>query len=144
MPPSPSDVALVRRLFDSFGDRFEEMRAGNIDGFFLQYYTEDALIESPDAFPAPTSVRGVEEYRGFFLETYGPYEGVTWELEALDLAGDSVVAKALIRGRSAADPGGLEIEVRVSIAYELRDGRICRSRLYLRHDRALEAALDGA
>lgn len=142
MPPSENDVEQIRRMFETFGSRFEEIKAGEVDDFYAAHYTEDALVESPDAFPAPTSVRGVEGYRAFVTESYGPYEGVTWEVEQVDAVGESVVARALIRGRPVGDP--LEIEVRVALTYELVDGRIARSRLYLSHDRALEAARSGA
>jgi ketosteroid isomerase-like protein len=125
-------------MFTTFGERFEEIKAGEVEAFFAAHYADDALIESPDAFPAPTSVRGVDGYRTFVTEAYGPYEGVTWELEQVDVVGESVVAKALIRGRPQGDT--LEIEVRVALTYEMRDGRISRSRLYLSHERALEAA----
>jgi ketosteroid isomerase-like protein len=138
VPPTEDDLARIRRLFETFSARFEEIKAGQVDAFFAEYYTEDALLESPDAFPAPMDARGVEGYREFITEAYGPYEGVTWELEEADVVGETIVARALIRGRAVGDP--LEIEVRVALVYELRDGRIFRSRLYLSHERALDAA----
>ena len=138
MPPTESDLDKIRRLFETFSSRFEEIKAGEVDDFFAEYYTEDALLESPDAFPAPTNARGLEGYRAFVTDAYGPYEGVTWQLESADIVEESVVAKALIRGRPVGDP--LEIEVRVALVYEMTDGRIMRSRLYLSHERALEAA----
>ena len=114
------------------------MVAGNVEEFFAEHYTEDARMESPDGFPAPADFQGLEGYRALVRESYEPYEDVEWQLEQVDAVGDSVVVKALIRGRAKGDP--LLIEVRVAFAYEMRDGLICRSRLYLSHERALQAA----
>lgn len=138
MPATEQDVERIRGMFETFSARFDRIAAGEVDAFFAEHYTEDARIESPDAFPAPADFRGVEGYRTMVQEAYGPYEGVEWELEEAEAVGDSVVVKALIRGRAKGDP--VLIEVRVAFAYEMRDGRICRSRLFLSHERALEAA----
>ena len=138
MPATEHDVELIRRMFESFTARFERMVTGDVDEFFAEHYTEDARMEAPDAFPAPADFRGVEGYRAMVQESYGPYEDVEWVLEEIEPVADSVVARALIRGRAKGDP--VLIEVRVAFAYEMRDGRICRSRLFLSHERALEAA----
>src|SRR5687767_7206864 len=103
VPPTATDIEFIRRMFGTFGERFADIRAGRVEAFFGAHYTDDALLESPDAFPAPTSVRGVEGYRAFVTEAYGPYEGVTWELEQVDVVGEAVVARALIRGHAEGD-----------------------------------------
>ena len=138
MPATEHDVERIRRMYETFTARFEAMVAGDVDAFYAEHYSEDARMESPDAFPAPADFRGVEGYRALVQESYGPYEDVEWVLEQIDAVGDSVVVKALIRGRAKGDP--VVIEVRVAFAYEMRDGKICRSRLFLSHERALEAA----
>ena len=138
MPATEHDVERIRRMYETFTARFEAMVAGDVDAFYAEHYCEDARMESPDAFPAPADFRGVEGYRALVQESYGPYEDVEWVLEQIDAVGDSVVVKALIRGRAKGDP--VVIEVRVAFAYEMRDGKICRSRLFLSHERALEAA----
>lgn len=138
MPAGERDIERIRSMYETFTERFERMVAGDVDEFFAEHYTEDARMESPDAFPAPADFRGVDGYRTLVQESYGPYEDVEWQLEQVDAVGDSVVVRALIRGRAKGDP--VLIEVRVAFAYEMRDGRICRSRLFLSHDRALEAA----
>ena len=141
MPATDRDVELIRAMYATFIDRFERIAAGEVDEFYAAHYTEDAVMESPDAFPAPTNFRGLEGYRTLVQESYGPYEDVEWQLEDVRAVGDSVVVKALVRGRAKGDP--VLIEVRVALAYEMRDGLICRSRLYLSHERALEAARTG-
>lgn len=138
MPATDRDIERIRRMYETFTERFDRIVAGDVDDFYAEHYTEDARMESPDSFPAPADFRGVDGYRALVQESYGPYEDVEWQLEQLDAIGDAVVVKALIRGRAKGDP--VLIEVGVAFVYELRDGRICRSRLYLSHDRALEAA----
>ena len=132
------DIERIRRMYDTFTSRFERMVAGDVDDFYAEHYTEDARMESPDGFPAPADFRGVDGYRALVQESYSPYEDVEWNVEQVDAVGDSVVVRALIRGRAKGDP--VLIEVRVAFVYAMRDGRICRSRLYLSHERALEAA----
>ncbi len=141
MPATERDVERIRRMYETFTARFDRIVAGDVDEFYAAHYTDDARMESPDAFPAPADFRGLEGYRELVQESYGPYEAVEWQLEQVEAVGDSVVVKALIRGRAKGDP--VLIEVGVAFAYEMRDGLICRSRLFLSHDRALEAAADG-
>lgn len=138
VPASQQDVERIRRMYETFTARFDRIVAGEVDDFYAAHYTEDAVMESPDAFPAPTHFHGLEGYRTLVQESYGPYEGVEWTLDRIDAIGDSVVVKARISGRAKGDP--VLIEVGVSFAYQMRDGLICRSRLYLSHDRAVEAA----
>jgi len=55
---------------------------------------------------------------------------------------DRVVALARVSGRPKGEEERLEIQV--GVTYELRGGRIWRVRLYLGHDRALQAAAEGS
>jgi ketosteroid isomerase-like protein len=138
VPATERDVELIRSMYDTFIDRFERIAAGDVDEFYAAHYAPDAVMESPDAFPAPTHFEGLEGYRTLVQESYGAYEDVEWQLEDVQAVADSVVVRALIRGRAKGDP--VLIEVRVAFAYEMRDGLICRSRLYLSHERALAGA----
>jgi ketosteroid isomerase-like protein len=138
VPVSPEDVEVVRAFYASFPERMRDGRAGVFEPHYSRFYTADHVMEMPDAFPSPGSFTGLDGYRTWFDEAYGPWEDVLWELEEIDAVGESVVTRARISGRPADDD--VTFEVRVGIVYDLRDGRICRTRSYLRHDRALEAA----
>jgi ketosteroid isomerase-like protein len=138
VPVGSDDIEVVRAFYDSFPERVRDGRAGVFEPHYARFYTDDHVMEMPDAFPSPGSFTGLEGYRTWFDEAYGPWEDVVWELEQIDRVGHAVVTRALIRGRPAGDT--VTLEVRVGIVYDLRDGRICRTRSYLSHDRALEAA----
>ena len=142
MPASQDDVERIRQMYVTFTARFDRMVAGDVDEFYAAHYTPDAVMETPDAFPAPAHFEGCDGYRTLVQESYGPYEDVAWDLDQADAIGDAVVVKARIRGRAKGDP--VLIEVGVAFVYDMRDGLICRSRLYLSHERALEAARAGA
>ena len=138
MPVTAEDVELIRAFYATFPERMQAGRAGVFGPHYERFYTDDHVMEMPDAFPSPGAFRGLDGYRQWFDEAYGPWQDVVWELEDLQPVGDTVVTRALIRGRPAGDT--VQLEVRVGIVYELRGGRICRTRSYLSHERALEAA----
>ena len=138
MVATAADVELVREFYASFPERMAAGREGRFEPHYSRYYTPDHVMEMPDAFPSPGAFTGLEGYRTWFDEAYGPWEDVVWTLEEIEPVGEAVVTRALIRGRPAGD--SVELEVRVGIVYDLRDGRICRTRSYLSHERALEAA----
>ncbi len=57
------------------------------------------------------------------------------------IVGEYVVATMLSRGRADDDP--VELEAPVGTVHEMRDGLIARAWVYLGHERALQAAVDG-
>ena len=134
-----SDLAVIREFYATFPER---MAAGNSRVFqphYDRFYTDDHLMEMPDAFPSPGAFQGLDGYRQWFDEAYGPWQDVSWTLEEIEQVADGrVVTRALIQGRPEGED--VDLEVRVGIVYDLRDGRICRTRSYLSHERALEAA----
>jgi ketosteroid isomerase-like protein len=139
---TPADLDHVRAFFASFDERIAQMREGVIEPHYSRYYSDDHVMEMPDAFPSPGSFVGLDGYRTWFEEAYSPWEAVVWELESLEVVNDVVVAGALVHGRPVGED--VQMEVRLTILYEVRDGRIWRSRIFLSRDRALEAARDGA
>lgn len=135
---SADDLETIRAFYATFPERMRDGRRGVFSPHYERFYTDDHVMEMPDAFPTPGSFTGRAGYETWFEEAYGPWEDVEWTLEAIDAVGGSVVTRALITGRPIGD--AVRLEVRVGIVYDLRDGRICRTRSFLRHERALEAA----
>lgn len=133
-----SDLELIRAFYATFPERIAAAREGVFEPHYSRFYTADHVMEMPDAFPAPGSFSGREGYISWWEEAYGPWTDVVWTLEAIEPVGERVVTSALVRGRPTGDP--VDLEVRVAIVYDFRDGRICRSRLFLDHGRALAAA----
>ena len=133
MPVTQDDVALVRRAFEAF-----EMRRETIDEYFERFWHPDAVIESADAFPVPGRYEGLAGYRQWFDDSYGPYDDVRRELHAIEAVGRRVVLLLTVSGRRQHDDVLLEVEV--GSTYEVEQGRIRRMCVYLRHERALEAA----
>jgi ketosteroid isomerase-like protein len=96
------------------------------------------VIEFVDGFPVPGLYRGIEGYRRWFEDSYGPYQDVRRRLDSIQAEGDLVVALVTISGRPKDED--LDLEVQVGNTYELEGGRIRHLRVYVGHERALEAA----
>jgi ketosteroid isomerase-like protein len=130
------DIALVRRAFDAFA-----VSAEGIEEYFAGYFTADGVVEFVDGFPLPGRYEGVEGYRRFYEESYGPYEGVSRRLDSITVENGTIVALLTLTGRERGDD--TELRVEMGNTYELEDGRIKHLRVYLGHQRALEAARAG-
>jgi ketosteroid isomerase-like protein len=128
-----ADVALVRRSFHAFNERW-----GELETYYSTFFTPDAVVELVDGFPLSGRYEGFEGYRRFFEESYGPYQDVRRRLDSVAIEGDRVVALLTISGRSKEDP--VELEVEMGNTYEIEDGRIRHLRVYLGHERAIDAA----
>src|SRR3954447_14215208 len=136
MTPSNPDVELIRRAFSEF-----EVGRTDIDEYFNRFWHPDAEIESVDGFPVPGTYRGLDGYRRWFADSYGPYEDVERNLDSITVEGDRVVALLTVTGRPKDADIGLEVQL--GNTYELEDGRIKHLRVYVGHDRAVEAARNG-
>ena len=137
MPLDDSHVAIVRRAFEDF-----EVQAGTLEEYFARYYTPDGVVEFVDGFPVSGRYEGVDGYRKWFEDSYGPYQDVSRELHSIEPVGERVVALITVSGRAKDDP--TELEVQLGNTYELDgDGRIRHLRIYVGHARAREAARDG-
>ena len=137
MPIDQSHVAIVRRAFQDF-----EVQAGTLEEYFARYYTPDGVVEFVDGFPVSGRYEGVDGYRRWFEDSYGPYEDVTRELHSIEAVADRVVALITITGRAKDDP--TQLEVQLGNSYELAaDGRIRHLRVYVGHARARDAARNG-
>ena len=131
-----NDVAFVRRAFEEF-----DVRECSLDEYFARYYLPDGVIEFVDGFPVRGRYQGIDGYRQWFEDSYAPYDDVRRRLDSIQAVGNLVVALVTISGRPADDD--LELEVQVGNTYELENGSIKHLRVYVGHERALEAARNG-
>jgi ketosteroid isomerase-like protein len=132
-----ADLEFVRQAFQAF-----EVQEGTLEEYYRRFWMPDGLIEFVDGFPIKGSYRGVERYRQWFADSYEPYENVSRELNSLRREGDRVVALLTVTGRPKGQD--IDLEVQLGNTYELEAGRIKRLRIYVGHERALEAARGGS
>jgi len=117
------------------------VRREELDSYYERFFVPDGVVEFVDGFPVAGRYEGVEGYRRWFDESYGPYEDVKRRLDSIQAAGDRVVALLTVTGHQPGDE--LELTVQMANTYELDDGRIRHLRVYLGHERAIAAALNG-
>jgi ketosteroid isomerase-like protein len=129
-------VAFVRKAFEDF-----DLREGTLEDYFRRYYAADGVIEFVDGFPVPGRYEGVEGYKRWFADSYAPYDDVHRRLDSITAEGNRVVVLLTITGRPRGED--LDLEVQVGNTYELEDGRIRHLRVYVGHQRALDAARNG-
>ena len=141
MSEADADLANLRRAFEAFNDRFETLRRDGIEAYYAEFYDDDAVVEAAESFPAPMRHQGLDGFRAYFEEAYGPFEGVRFDVESIERHGERLMARTRVRGRFIGDP--TELEVRVAIVYDMRGGRIARALVYRSPERAL-ADLHGA
>ena len=143
MPAGPGDCEHIRRAFEEFNARLEELRDGGLEAYFERYYAPDAALENVDSFPMPARYEGADGYRRWFDESYGPYEDIRWTIEDVRPAGERVLALVQVSGRPKGDPTVLE--VKVGCLYDMAPGpRIARVRVFLGFERALAASAEEA
>ena len=136
MNATDDDMDLVRRAFDAFA-----LSPEGIDEYFARFFTPDGVVEFVDGFPLPGRYEGLDGYRRFYDESYGPYEDVQRRLDSVTVENGTVVALFTLSGRERGDD--TELRVQMGNTYELEDGRIKHLRVYLGHERAREAARAG-
>jgi ketosteroid isomerase-like protein len=84
-------------------------------------------------------MHGAEAVRRYIQDWFDMFDDLTLVVEELVDAGDDrVVAVQRMTGR--AKISGIETEIRFSVVYTLRDGKIVQGREYLVKEQALEAA----
>jgi ketosteroid isomerase-like protein len=110
--------------------------------YHARWYDPASQIINVDDWPVPGSYDGLEGYVRWYGENYATYGDIRFEVEAIEPAANHVVALARVSGRPKGEEERLEIQV--GLTYELREERIWRVRVYLGHDRALEAASNAA
>jgi ketosteroid isomerase-like protein len=130
------DVAFVLEAFRAF-----DVREGSLDEYFERWYAPDGVLEFVDGFPIAGRYEGVEGFRAWFGDSYGPYEDVKRQLVSITKVADQVVVLLVVTGRPQGED--LELEIQLGNTYEVEDGRIKYLRVYVGHQRALEAARGG-
>src|SRR3954466_8928660 len=127
------DVAFVLEAFQAF-----EVREGTLEEYHERFWVPDGVVEFVDGFPISGSYEGLEGYKQWFADSYGPYEGVQRRLDSISKEGDRVVALLTVTGRPKDEDGDLEGQL--GTTDELEGGRIKRLNIYVGHGRAVAAA----
>jgi hypothetical protein len=140
MPPTQADSELIIAAYEVFNERFAQIKTGDLSGF-EDYFVGDLVMIPVDGWPLSGRYEGIDGYRRWIQEVYS---GTAWnrfeQIEA-PIVGEYVVATMLSRGRTTDDP--TEMEAPVGVVHEMRDGLIARVWIYLGHERAMQAAVDG-
>jgi len=143
MPATAQDVAHIRAAYEDFNTRYEELADPEVmRAYHERWYDPKSQILNVDGWPVPASYEGLDGYTRWYAENYATYDDVHFDVETVELVGEHVVALARVSGRPKGEETWLEIQV--GVTYEMRGGRIWRVRLYLGHERALQAAADGS
>jgi ketosteroid isomerase-like protein len=137
MPVTEDDVAHVRRAFAEFNARYEHLD-DELEDYHAEFYTPDSVLHNASGFPVPATYEGFAGYERWWTDSYGPYEGVQWEIESVDAVGERVVAVARSGGRAIGDPTWLEIKL--AMTYVMHDGRIARVDVFLTPEAAFDHA----
>ena len=138
-----ADVSHIAAAYMDFNARYEELADPEVmRAYHARWYDPESEILNVDGWPVEASYEGFEGYRRWYAENYATYDDVRLDVESVQPVGDRVVALARVSGRPKGEEERLEIQV--GVTYELRGGRIWRVRLYLGHDRALQAAAEGS
>jgi hypothetical protein len=133
VPPTEEDLARLRKAFDAFN-----VMEVDLEDYFNEYYAPDGVIEFVDGFPVRGRYEGIDGFRRFYEDSYAPYEDVVRRLDSLTIEGECVVSLMTLMGRPKGED--VDLEVHVGNTYELENGRIKYLRVYVGHERALEAA----
>ena len=130
------ELEFVRQAFQAF-----EVQEGTLEEYYERFWQPDGVIEFVDGFPIAGRYQGVGGFKQWFADGYGPYEDVRRELVSITREADRVVVLLTVTGRPQGED--LDLEVQLGNTYELEGGRIKHIRVYVGHDRAVEAARAG-
>jgi len=140
VPVTASDLAHIRRAFAEFTERYDKLREdGALERYYAEFYVPDSVVENVDGFPTPGRYEGFAGYQEGFSDAYGSYRDVRWRVEAIEPAGELVLALMRAFGKPPDDDVALELAL--GMTYEMRDGKIAYARVYVGHERARAATL---
>jgi ketosteroid isomerase-like protein len=132
-------VSHIAAAYIDFNARYEALADPEaMRAYHERWYDPDSRIDNVDGWPVTASYEGLDGYRRWYAENYATHDDIRFDVESVQPVGDRVVALARVSGRPKAE--GERLEVQVGVTYELREGRIWRVRLYVGHERALQAA----
>ncbi len=125
---SRESIEVVRAAVDAFNRG--DWEAG------LEYAAPDFEFDFSRSISPVHGVFKLDQIRGFLDEFFGQWEAVRFELDEIADVGEQVVTTSTNyhRGRD-----GLEVKVRPSAVWTVRDGSIVRLCLYQEPQEALEA-----
>jgi ketosteroid isomerase-like protein len=126
-----NNVELVR-------EGFEAMRDGDPEALMPFIHPEFEVTTPPELAAEPDTYRGPEGVRRYFESFYEAMDRVSFEAKELIPVGDLVVVEAVLHSRGRTT--GLEVEQRVALVYELKDGKAYRISVYATVDEAMAAA----
>jgi ketosteroid isomerase-like protein len=129
---SQENVEVVRRSFQAFAE-------GGLDAM-AEFWDPDIEWRAAEgAIDDVGEMHGPEAVRRYMQDWFDMFDDLTVVAEELVDAGDDrVVAVQRVTGR--AKVSGIETEIRFSVVYTLRDGKIVQGREYMDKEQALEAA----
>lgn len=130
---SQHDAALLK-------DFYEALNLADVDAALELCAQEVEVYMPPDvvAAVAPRGHRDVGEYLRGWFDSWHVYQP---DPEGFITAGEQVVALVNLRARGKGSR--FEIEEQIADVFELDGGKICKLRLYVRRDTALEQAKAG-
>lgn len=128
---SPEVRSLVQRGFECWN-------TGQID-LMTDMYAPDAEVDFSAVFPDQDVVRGRQDMRRFWDETWNAWEGVRLEpLDAIEVDATHFVVPVRLWGKGRRS--GIEVDQRFACLYTVADGLVVRTQLFADTDAALAAA----
>ena len=144
---SAENVELVRGLIPSDGMDMVEAtrlmtgagveRVGIDSGPFAEDFEIEFISEQPLG-PGPVNRRGVKGLAEGWANWLEPYESYLLTPEEFLDAGEEVVVLVHVRARTKRD--GVEVEHSPAALFQVRDGKVRRTRFFLERELALEVA----
>jgi ketosteroid isomerase-like protein len=124
---------------ESLVEYLEKLSDGGVDAI-AEFWDADINWRAAEgAIDDVGEMHGPEAVRRYIQDWFDMFDDLTVVAEELVDAGDDRVV-ALLRMTGRAKVSGIETEIRFSVVYTLRDGKIIRGREYIDHNEALEAA----
>ena len=137
---SEENVEVVRRLFEAFQDVFQRDDPGALGALFDSgLLAEDYEWIPFRGWPGPQSYRGRDGFVEFWTTWTEDFEGWSVELERLVDGGDEQVV-GLFHQTATGRGSGTPVKLHFGVVWELKDGRVVRTRNYANPAEALEAA----
>jgi ketosteroid isomerase-like protein len=127
----PELLALVRRGFECWN-------TGELD-LMQDMYAADAEVDFSAAFPDTAVIRGEQDMRRFWDQTWNAWDGVRMDpLDVIQVDAERFVVPVRLWGKGRSS--GIEVDQRFACLYTIDDGLVVRNELFLDTDAALAAA----